>query len=71
MQRRPDNEAKAFILSPAPGEALPWTSIQVLEALRDKTMAEDWLQPAVKRSVLFGIKLCIQALKRENINEIA
>jgi hypothetical protein len=69
--KRQHPTTKGVILAPAHGEGLPWTSIQLLEALRDQTIAEDWVQPAVKRSVLFGIKLCIAALRRDNINEIA
>jgi hypothetical protein len=68
--KRQHPTTKGVILAPAPGEGLPWTSIELLEALRDTTLAEDWLQPAVKRSVLFGIKLCIAALRKEDINEI-
>lgn len=48
----------------------PETSIAALEMLRDKTAAEEWASPASQRAVLFGIKLCIAKLKRENINEI-
>lgn len=61
-----------LILPPSAVEELPLpvNSIQVLEALRDKTIAEEWQRPGVKRAVLFGIRLCIATLKREGINEL-
>lgn len=59
------------VIDTAEAPELPKKSIEVLEALRDKTMAEEWASPASKRAVLFGIKLCIAKLKRENINELA
>jgi hypothetical protein len=46
------------------------TAIEVLEALRDRTMAEEWVNRAGKHFVLFGIKLCIQVLRKRDINEI-
>lgn len=46
------------------------TAIEVLEALRDRTIAEEWVNRAGKHFVLFGIKLCIQVLRKQDINEI-
>lgn len=69
MKRKPS----AYGAVPFPIEEtrdVPETSIAALEALRDKTASEHWQYPANHRAVLFGIKLCIAKLKRENINEI-
>lgn len=46
------------------------TAIEVLEKVRDKTKDEEWANPIAKHYVLFGIKLCIQVLRKQDINEI-
>ena len=63
-------ERQGVVLFPVPGEGLPWKAIELLEALRDKTKSEEWVNPVAKHYVLFGIKLCIQLLRKEDINEI-
>jgi hypothetical protein len=46
------------------------TAIEALEGIRDRTVAEEWVNPLAKHYVLFGIKLCIQVLRKQDINEI-
>lgn len=77
-QRRDRQERKRLnfggvILSSAtslPEGAKHADAVTKLEALRDKTQAEHWADEESKRSVLFGIKLCIAVLRKADINEI-
>lgn len=40
-------------------------SIETLEGLRDTIAAQHWADPSAQHSVLYGIKMCIHALKQK------
>lgn len=48
----------------APGEHSP---VAILEALRDQLESQHWISLPTKRAVLYGVKLCIKALKGEPV----
>ena len=42
-------------------------AIAMLEELREKTEAEEWVIKPMQRSVISGIRMCIQRLKSRNV----
>lgn len=68
---QPPERPNRLILPTGPAEGgLPLTAIKALEGIRDGVIAEEWANPIAKHYVLFGIKLCIQVLRKQDINEI-